>query len=122
MSDTNALRERIAGVFADALHLDVPSADTDLFETGVLDSLAFVELLLQLEHEFGVTTSVDDLGARELPVDCAHRRVRRLAGRHGGADCADRVNAGPKRPGLLPLCASASFAPSRPRFKETSNA
>jgi acyl carrier protein len=27
----------------------------------VLDSLAFVELLLQLEREFGVTTSVDDL-------------------------------------------------------------
>jgi D-alanine--poly(phosphoribitol) ligase subunit 2 len=61
MSDSNRLREQIAGVFAGALHLDVPAFDTDLFETGVLDSLAFVELLLQLEREFGVTTSVDDL-------------------------------------------------------------
>jgi acyl carrier protein len=61
MSDGNRLRERIAGVFSGALHLDVPAFDTDLFDTGVLDSLAFVELLLQLEREFGVTTSVDDL-------------------------------------------------------------
>jgi D-alanine--poly(phosphoribitol) ligase subunit 2 len=61
MSDVNRLRERVAAIFADALHLEVPSHDTDLFESGVLDSLAFVELLLQLEREFGVTTSVDDL-------------------------------------------------------------
>ena len=61
MSYGNRLRERIASVFSGALHLDVPAFDTDLFETGVLDSLAFVELLLHLEREFGVTTSVDDL-------------------------------------------------------------
>lgn len=61
MSDGNRLRERIAGMFSGTLHLDVPAFDTDLFDTGVLDSLAFVELLLQLEREFGVTTSVDDL-------------------------------------------------------------
>jgi len=61
MSDVNTLRERVAAIFSGALHLDVPSYDTDLFDTGVLDSLAFVELLLQLEREFGVTTSVDDL-------------------------------------------------------------
>ena len=55
------LPERIARVFSAALSVEVPSADTDLFESGILDSLAFVELLLQLEREFGVTTSVDDL-------------------------------------------------------------
>lgn len=63
MSDANRLRERVAGVFSSALHFDVPSFDTDLFDTGVLDSLAFVELLVQLEREFGVTTAVDDLEA-----------------------------------------------------------
>jgi len=61
MNDPSGLRERIAGLFSNALHLHVPSADTDLFDTGVLDSLAFVELLLQLEREFGIKTSVDDL-------------------------------------------------------------
>lgn len=63
MSDSNRLRERIGGVISGALHIDVPSFDADLFDTGVLDSLAFVELLVQLEQEFGVTTSVDDLEA-----------------------------------------------------------
>ena len=55
------LQDRIARIFAGPLRLDIASPDTDLFESGVLDSLAFVELLLQLEREFGVTTSVDDL-------------------------------------------------------------
>lgn len=57
------LHERIAGIFAAALNMEVPSADTDLFEAGLLDSLAFVELLLQLEREFGVATSLEDLEA-----------------------------------------------------------
>ena len=61
MSNGNSMRERIAAIFSGALHLDVPSFDTDLFDSGVLDSLAFVELLLNLEREFGVTTSVEDL-------------------------------------------------------------
>ena len=61
MTGPGEVRERVAKLFVDAMHLDVPSVDTDLFETGVLDSLAFVELLLQLEREFGVTTAVEDL-------------------------------------------------------------
>jgi acyl carrier protein len=55
------LRNRIVGVFSGSLNLDVPADDADLFEAGVLDSLAFVELLLHLERDFGVTTTVDDL-------------------------------------------------------------
>jgi len=61
MSHSNRLHERIAGVFSGGLNLEVPSCDTDLFDTGVLDSLAFVELLVHLEREFGVKTSIDDL-------------------------------------------------------------
>jgi acyl carrier protein len=61
MVNDTMLRERIARLLSEILSVDIPSADTDLFGTGVLDSLAFVELLLHLEREFGVTTSVDDL-------------------------------------------------------------
>ena len=80
MSDVNTLRDRIGAIFAGALHLDVPSHDMDLFESGVLDSLAFVELLLQLEREFGVTTSVDDLDVATFQsisaiADFVHARV-----------------------------------------------
>jgi methoxymalonate biosynthesis acyl carrier protein len=61
MREATDVRERIARVFSGALNLDVPSDDTDLFDTGVLDSLAFVELLVHLEREFGLATSVEDL-------------------------------------------------------------
>ena len=96
MSDVNRLRERVAAIFSGALPLEVPSFDTDLFESGVLDSLAFVELLLQLEREFGVTTSVDDLDVETFKsianiaefvrargdVVAEHLRVVRLAAGH----------------------------------------
>jgi acyl carrier protein len=61
MPDANRLHDRIAGLFAGALKIEVPAVHTDLFELGVLDSLAFVELLLHLEREFGITASIDDL-------------------------------------------------------------
>ena len=61
MCHDSRLRERIADVFSSALNIDVPSVDTDLFDSGALDSMAFVELLFHLEREFGIKTSVDDL-------------------------------------------------------------
>jgi D-alanine--poly(phosphoribitol) ligase subunit 2 len=80
MSDVNTLRDRVAAIFSSGLHLDVPSHDLDLFETGVLDSLTLVELLLRLEREFGVTTTVDDLDVAtfrsiESIADFVHARV-----------------------------------------------
>jgi D-alanine--poly(phosphoribitol) ligase subunit 2 len=41
--------------------LDVPSVDADLFDAGTLDSLAFVNLLVYIEEEFGVKVPLDDL-------------------------------------------------------------
>jgi acyl carrier protein len=61
MSNADRLRERITAWFANDLSLQIPSVDTNLFDSGVLDSLAFEQLLLHLEREFGVTTSVDDM-------------------------------------------------------------
>ena len=61
MSNADRLRERLTSFFANEMSLHIPSVDTDLFDTGVLDSLAFEHLFLHLEREFGVTMSVDDL-------------------------------------------------------------
>lgn len=61
MRDPEQLERRLIGIFRDRLHLDVPSRDTDLFETAVLDSLSLVALLLHLENEFGVKISLADL-------------------------------------------------------------
>lgn len=63
MTDRPQIHDRVLALFRTALHIEVPAVDTDLFETGALDSLAFVELLLQLEQTFGVTVSVDELEA-----------------------------------------------------------
>ena len=61
MTRDGGVADRLTRIFPEALHIDAPSIDADLFDSGVLDSLAFVELLLRLEQEFGVSVSVDDL-------------------------------------------------------------
>jgi D-alanine--poly(phosphoribitol) ligase subunit 2 len=52
---------RVQRLFVDALTVEVPSSDTDLIETGLLDSLALVELLFALEREFGVAIPLEQL-------------------------------------------------------------
>jgi acyl carrier protein len=47
-------------IFRESLELDV-DVDTDVIAGGMLDSLAFVQLLLALEEEFGVKVDLSDL-------------------------------------------------------------
>ena len=61
MQGATDLQGRIAKLFADRLNLEIPSAETDLFETGALDSMGFVELLAQLEREFRVEVALGDI-------------------------------------------------------------
>jgi len=61
MIDTLALQQQVSALFSEKLNLDVASVETDLIETGLLDSLALVELLAQLEESFDVSISTDDL-------------------------------------------------------------
>ena len=61
MNDTLALQQQVTALFAEKLNLDVASAETDLIEAGLLDSLALVELLAQLEESFDVSISTDDM-------------------------------------------------------------
>lgn len=61
MSEVAGFQDRIRTLFLKEMHLDVASMDVDLFETGVIDSLAFVNLLVYLEQEFGIRISLDDL-------------------------------------------------------------
>jgi len=61
MSVSPRVQERLIALFRDKLNVDIPNPTTDLFDTGLLDSVMFVELLLLLEQQFGVTVSLDDL-------------------------------------------------------------
>ncbi len=59
--DSVDLQPRISQFLLEELDLMVPSSDTDLVETGLLDSLSLVSLLVHLEEEFGLEISLDDL-------------------------------------------------------------
>ena len=74
MPGNDALKARITRLFAERLNLDVPSADTDLFESGALDSMAFVELLARLEGEFGIDDALADIAMDNF------RSIERIAG------------------------------------------
>jgi len=65
-ADLAAVTERLGALFAETFHIEVPSPDTDLLESGLLDSFQFVELLLQLERRFGVRVRIDDIELDDL--------------------------------------------------------
>ena len=79
---TDAIIERLRALFIEDLHIEVPSADTDLFETGMLDSLQVVELLLQLEQRFGFQIKIDDIDLDDLRTLA---RIARLLAAHPAA-------------------------------------
>jgi acyl carrier protein len=61
MIEQRGIHKKLTELFVRKLNLEVPSVETDLVGTGLLDSLALVELLAQLEETFGVSISTDDL-------------------------------------------------------------
>jgi len=61
MATRGHLHDQLTKLFVEKLHLDVPSIDTDLVDAGLLDSLQFVHLLLQLEEDFGMHVAMEDL-------------------------------------------------------------
>jgi D-alanine--poly(phosphoribitol) ligase subunit 2 len=52
---------RLKKIFSEKLLVEVESSDTDLLDSGILDSMAFVELLLNLENEFGFQVAIESL-------------------------------------------------------------
>jgi acyl carrier protein len=66
MIEHHGVHHKLTELFAKKLNLEVSSVDTDLVGTGLLDSLALVELLAQLEETFGLLVSTPVLwpGAR----------------------------------------------------------
>ena len=71
------MRERILEVLRGELNLDVPGVETDLLATGLLDSLALVDLLARLEQLTGVRIPLDRLELDDF------RTVDRIAGMLG---------------------------------------
>jgi acyl carrier protein len=57
---------RLERVFEDALSMAAPPSDTDIVEAGLIDSLAMVTLLFEIEQEFGLTMPLDWLEIEDL--------------------------------------------------------
>jgi acyl carrier protein len=61
MPPVDSVHVQLSAVFADDLHVEVPSPDTDLLTSGRLDSVGMVELLIQLEKRFQLRVEMEDL-------------------------------------------------------------
>jgi len=53
------VQAELTALFTERLNAEVPSETTDLFETGILDSQTFVELLLHIEQKFNTQILID---------------------------------------------------------------
>jgi acyl carrier protein len=65
---------RIQGLFEEALSIRAPAPDADIVDTGLLDSLALVTLLFEVEQEFDVQIPLDSLEVEDF------RTIERIAG------------------------------------------
>lgn len=61
MNDNVTLPGKIGEFLSRRIHVEAPTFDTDLMESGLLDSLTLVELMTGLEEEFGITISFDEI-------------------------------------------------------------
>ena len=73
MSDCMEVRKQIAQLFVEQLGIEVATPDTDLLDGGVLDSLKFVELFVQLENRFGTRVNLNEFEPDNF------RSIRRIA-------------------------------------------
>jgi acyl carrier protein len=68
-----AVVARVRLLVSDVLAVEVPSDDTDLIGSGLIDSLALITMITEIEHEFGLELALDDLDVAQF------RSVRTIA-------------------------------------------
>jgi acyl carrier protein len=54
MTHAATLTDRVVELIRDVLQVEVPSADADLVAEGLIDSLALVSLITEVELEFAI--------------------------------------------------------------------
>jgi acyl carrier protein len=65
VSNLHVERE-IRAILRDELRVDVPDAGTDLLESGLVDSLGFVDLVAAIERRFDIVVSLVDVDLDEF--------------------------------------------------------
>jgi D-alanine--poly(phosphoribitol) ligase subunit 2 len=69
------LQQKITDIFAERFDTKLESGEVDLLETGLVDSVKIVELVLEIEQRFGVSLPFEALEIEDF------RTVPRLAER-----------------------------------------
>jgi D-alanine--poly(phosphoribitol) ligase subunit 2 len=75
MEKLDQLQQQITAIFAERFETNLESDDVDLLETGLVDSVRIVELVLEIEQRFGVSLPFEELEIEDF------RTVSRLAER-----------------------------------------
>jgi acyl carrier protein len=73
LTDHTLIEYKIGRIFEQELKLTVPSPDADLFAINGLDSLSFIELLMQLEVAYGIRIRLHELDLADF------RSIERIA-------------------------------------------
>jgi acyl carrier protein len=69
-----AIVRDLTRLFREELFIDVPSADTDLIDSGLIDSLQLVRLLVHVERDLGFRIPLGEIDVEDL------RSLARIAG------------------------------------------
>ena len=75
MERLETLQQELTAIFLGRFDTRIASKDVDLLETGLVDSVRIVELVLEIERHFGVSLPFEELEIEDF------RTVSRLAER-----------------------------------------
>ena len=96
MHETDSINAALLDILNRDMGLGVTSPDTDLFESGILDSFALVNLLLHIEARFNMTVPLEQLNLdsfRSVGAITAFLAARRQNVAAGPSGCAPRRTA-----------------------------
>ena len=62
----NGATAELCRLLSEKLLIDVPTPETDLLSTGLLDSLGLIQLLTHIEESFGVRIALDEIEIEDL--------------------------------------------------------
>ena len=60
LTETDVIQQ-IRSIFSTQLSIEIADEDTDLLDTGLIDSLTMVDLLTHLESNYGFTVVMEEL-------------------------------------------------------------
>jgi acyl carrier protein len=75
--------DRVRLLIREVLSVEVPRGDTDMIDSGLLDSLALVSLIAEIELEFQLEIPLDDLDVDQFRS--AERIAQLVAALHAAA-------------------------------------